>query len=321
MSDTPVRTVMGSETPLQRSPALSRPISAQYSSHDSLIERPSPSRPGSARTPQTSAKNNSKTHSQSGSIDAESDGNASMKKRLVEQFYKMDAKAKPVRAPEPRGSAVFGGPLPEKFPVFADNSAGGSTKNSSGDLALLPFDSGTLSPNDCADLLLNISTEKTELELAEITRVVSEVASQLMRRPLFTDPIPSGKHQLEAIESHLRSLQNSVTNLETELAAGIAGAKAQYHEQTRRSVAKVSQLRELLLLLASRVETAKTHMAESRELLETEIGAKIAVLERVAARFEQHDRHVRRRRVRQAVVVSSLAAALLAVMFAVNTFS
>ncbi|OBA20685.1 hypothetical protein METBIDRAFT_12644 [Metschnikowia bicuspidata var. bicuspidata NRRL YB-4993] len=274
----------------------------------------------------TASSNGSHEYPRSGADPAASPAtdNVLMQKRLVEQFYKMDAKITPPRA-------VFGGPLPDPrladyphdVPLRVSGNRGtampqtGSAASASA-MALRPFDDGALAPTGCVDLLLNIDSRHVEYELGQASAMLAHGVASLEPTPRFAEPVPSGQQQLWELQQHLQGMQARVDEISAQLGKTVADAKTVYHEQTRRSMAKVAKLRGLLAGLAARVDAAKTKMASSRQLLDTHVADKIAVLELVSRRFEAYDLRVRQRRVRYLMVALALAALLLAAYMAVG---
>lgn len=299
-------------------------------SPDSIGDNSTPlKRPDDDHVPKISAEDvdtNTPSHTSiSGPEMATSAENVLMKKRLVEQFYKMEGKAP--RALD-AGVGALGASLTDLNRESRPGSGGGIV-NFSGSVIgsgigsgigpegvlVAPFDEGVLATRDYASPLLSRSVSM-EIELEKLAHVLTQAISVLEREPRLTEPLPSGRRQLARVQQHVHGVRQLVDVMTALLSETLSGAKKQYHEQTQRSVAKVTRLSGLLESLAERVDGAKSNMASSRDMLETQIAAKTAVLEHVAARFDAYDLANRHRRVRQGVAALAFLAAAAAVYMA-----
>lgn len=263
----------------------------------------SPIAPKSPRTPRTPF-----LHSRSPSLEA--NGDVLVKKRLVEQFYKMEShKGKP-RA-DALGHAPAFSPLGQPVERTAEVARPERLTSKEiedaiqrGNLPYVAPEAAIVCPENVAEAMINIDTAKDVDDLGRVVSILRSAAGALERKlaGFAFDGTFTLKGQLDKLSEYLRELQHTVDGLTSKVRGTTLDIKARYLKELEESGTKLENLKQLLDTLSTRLNNTRNSMADSKQVLTDTMAQKIKVLEYISARFDEYDQVNRLRRVRQLIV-------------------
>lgn len=244
-------------------------------------------------------------------------GEVLAKKRLVEQFY-MPKSETPLKAQSysdlvtafRQGLPVGDSParelrqdeLLQSPEITAREGFVDLARN--GKLEYQPIDKEILLPSKVTEMLLGVDDEENNDKVLDRVVLTLHSSAQALERRLNTDTtnMDTPKTQLDLLDDYLNGLSEEVNRLHHELSESTHGLKSQFRLQLQVSVEKLEKLDELLKTLSGRLDNCRKRMLSSKEVMTETMADKIAMLEFVAKRFNEHDELVRQRRVAQMTV-------------------
>lgn len=252
-------------------------------------------------------------HSRSPSVEGEG-GEVLLKKRLVEQFYRMD-KTKQHSSTDissfrqallpPVGNTESTGVTSEARQFSAKENEDAFRE---GNLRYVPPDVEIVSAEKLAEKMVNIDTERNVDDLNGVITVVTNAADALDRRlaHLSTEVCSTLRSQLDQLGTYLASLQVTVDELAQKVQSTTVTVRGRYLGELQSSAQKLDNLQQLLDTLTQRLNAARDNMTSSKQVLSDKMGAKIELLEYILARFDEYDQVNRQRRVRQLIIALSV---------------
>uniref|UniRef100_A0A0L0P531 Uncharacterized protein n=1 Tax=Candidozyma auris TaxID=498019 RepID=A0A0L0P531_CANAR len=244
-------------------------------------------------------------------------GEVLAKKRLVEQFY-MPKSETPLKAQSysdlvtafRQGLPVGDSParelrqdeLLQSPEITAREEFVDLARN--GKLEYQPIDKEIQLPSKVTEMLLGVDDEEDNNKVLDRVVLTLHSSAQALERRLNTDTtnMDTPKTQLNLLDDYLNGLSEEVNRLHHELSESTHGLKSQFRLQLQVSVEKLEKLDELLKTLSGRLDDCRKRMLSSKEVMTETMADRIAMLEFVAKRFNEHDELVRQRRVAQMTV-------------------
>lgn len=172
-----------------------------------------------------------------------------------------------------------------------------------GKLQYSPIDRDIQSPAKVAEILLGVDDEDDDSRVIDRLVLALETSALALERKFEKDlnVTCAPTEQLNMLSEYLSKLSEEVQTLHKELSETTLRLKSNFRLQLQVSMEKLDKLDELLKSLTGRLDDSRQRMQSSKVVMTEEMADKIAVLEYVAKRFNEHDQLVRQRRVTQLI--------------------
>lgn len=271
----------------------------------------------------------SRQHSFDGSVDK------SIKKSLVEEFYKKEAKSKQRSYTDIQGLLGQAGSRLSFFitpyndsdskddgPVAADSDKPADKpavnppideKIVQGKLLYTWKDHHVGFRDGTAENLINLDRGVANLSLSHVDEALAQAIRASGRSQKLNVEQSVSEIELQQVEKYLRQETAKVDEFQLQLMQSMALAKGKYRTRLQGSMDKLHALRHSLEALAERVNAARERIVACKGVLLGPMKEKLAVLDDVCRLFEEYDRAHRQQRMWYLIITATcFAVALIA---------